>query len=70
MGLVLEWVYGTIVSTAEKSRDGAKRALGVAHRKTSHSTANINSIANCHTSTDQSCGVYLTGLEIVCCDVC
>ena len=28
MGLVLEWVYGTIVSTAEKARDGAKRALG------------------------------------------
>ena len=28
MGLVLEWVYGTIVSTAEKSRDGAKRPLG------------------------------------------
>jgi hypothetical protein len=25
---VLEWVYGTIVSTAEKARDGAKRALG------------------------------------------
>lgn len=29
MGLVLEWVYGTIVSTAEKARDGAKRQLGV-----------------------------------------
>lgn len=29
LGLVLEWVYGTIVSTAEKSRDGAKRPLGV-----------------------------------------
>lgn len=28
LGLVLEWVYGTIVSTAEKARDGAKRALG------------------------------------------
>ncbi len=28
LGLVLEWVYGTIVSTAEKSRDGAKRPLG------------------------------------------
>lgn len=28
MGLVLEWVYGTIVSTAEKARDSAKRALG------------------------------------------
>lgn len=28
MGLVLEWVYGTIVSTAEKARDGAKRHLG------------------------------------------
>lgn len=28
MGLVLEWVYGTIVSTAEKARDGAKRSLG------------------------------------------
>ena len=28
MGLVLEWVYGTIVSTAEKARDGAKRPLG------------------------------------------
>jgi hypothetical protein len=27
-GLVLEWVYGTIVSTAEKARDGAKRVLG------------------------------------------
>lgn len=27
-GLVLEWVYGTIVSTAEKARDGAKRPLG------------------------------------------
>lgn len=30
LGLVLEWVYGTIVSTAEKARDGAKRALGEA----------------------------------------
>ena len=30
MGLVLEWVYGTIVSTAEKARDGAKRSLGKA----------------------------------------
>ncbi len=30
MGLVLEWVYGTIVSTAEKARDGAKRSLGAA----------------------------------------
>jgi hypothetical protein len=29
MGLVLEWVYGSIVSTAEKSRDGAKRCLGL-----------------------------------------
>jgi hypothetical protein len=29
MGLVLEWVYGTIVSTAEKARDGAKRQLGM-----------------------------------------
>jgi hypothetical protein len=28
MGLVLEWVFGTIVSTAEKARDGAKRYLG------------------------------------------
>ena len=27
-GLVLEWVYGTIVSTAEKGRDAAHRALG------------------------------------------
>jgi hypothetical protein len=26
---VLEWVYGTIVSTAEKARDGAKRQLGL-----------------------------------------
>ena len=30
MGLVLEWVFGTIVSTAEKARDGAKRTLGKA----------------------------------------
>ncbi|WIA33521.1 hypothetical protein OEZ86_006646 [Tetradesmus obliquus] len=29
MGLVLEWVFGSIVSTAEKSRDGAKRCLGL-----------------------------------------
>ena len=29
MGLVLEWVYGTIVSTAEKARDSAKKPLGV-----------------------------------------
>lgn len=29
MGLVLEWVYGSIVSTAEKARDGAKRQLGL-----------------------------------------
>lgn len=28
LGLLLEWVYGTIVSTAEKARDGAKRSLG------------------------------------------
>eukprot|EP00210_Caulerpa_lentillifera_P002504 g2401.t1 len=28
VGLVLEWVYGSIVSTAEKARDGSKRALG------------------------------------------
>ena len=27
-GLVLEWVYGSIVSTAEKARDGAKRCIG------------------------------------------
>jgi len=26
-GLVLEWMYGSIVSTAEKARDGAKRPL-------------------------------------------
>jgi hypothetical protein len=26
---VLEWVYGSIVSTAEKARDGAKRQLGL-----------------------------------------
>ena len=26
---MLEWVYGTIVSTAEKARDGAKRQLGL-----------------------------------------
>ena len=30
MGLVLEWVYGTIVSTAEKARDSAKKPLGKA----------------------------------------
>lgn len=29
LGLVLEWVFGTIVSTAEKARDGAKRMLGM-----------------------------------------
>ena len=29
MGLVLEWVYGTIVSTAEKARDSAKKPLGM-----------------------------------------
>eukprot|EP00775_Hariotina_reticulata_P013475 gene13475-13601_t len=29
MGLVLEWVFGSIVSTAEKARDGAKRQLGL-----------------------------------------
>lgn len=34
MGLVLEWVYGTIVSTAEKARDGAKRPLGTPLAKT------------------------------------
>lgn len=28
MGLVLEWVHGTIVSTAEKARDSAKKILG------------------------------------------
>ena len=28
MGLTLEWVFGSIVSTAEKARDAAKRALG------------------------------------------
>ena len=33
IGLVLEWVYGTIVSTAEKARDGAKRLLGVYYFK-------------------------------------
>ncbi|KAL6765006.1 hypothetical protein V8C86DRAFT_2467238 [Haematococcus lacustris] len=27
-GLVLEWVFGSIVSTAEKARDGARRNLG------------------------------------------
>ncbi len=26
---MLEWVYGSIVSTAEKARDGAKRCLGM-----------------------------------------
>lgn len=25
---MLEWVYGSIVSTAEKARDAAKRQLG------------------------------------------
>jgi hypothetical protein len=29
LGLVLDWVYGSIVSTAEKARDGAKRQLGM-----------------------------------------
>lgn len=29
MGLVLEWVYGSIVSTAEKAREAAKRPLGL-----------------------------------------
>jgi hypothetical protein len=29
-GLVLEWLYGSIVSTAEKARDGAKRPLAAA----------------------------------------
>lgn len=29
---MLEWVYGTIVSTAEKARDGAKRPLGAPPR--------------------------------------
>ena len=28
MGLVLEWVYGTIVSTAGKARSGTRCALG------------------------------------------
>lgn len=28
VGLVLEWIYGSIVSTAEKARDSAKRNLG------------------------------------------
>lgn len=28
LGLVLEWVYGSIVATAEKARDCAKRPLG------------------------------------------
>lgn len=28
LGLVLEWVYGTIVSTAEKARNGARCSLG------------------------------------------
>lgn len=28
MGLSLEYVFGSIVSTAEKARDGAKRCLG------------------------------------------
>jgi hypothetical protein len=28
VGLTLEWVFGSIVSTAEKARDAAKRALG------------------------------------------
>ena len=32
LGLVLEWVFGTIVSTAEKARDGAKRILGIISR--------------------------------------
>ena len=36
MGLVLEWVYGTIVSTAEKARDGAKRTLGVCPMPIAH----------------------------------
>lgn len=39
-GLVLEWVYGSIVSTAEKARDGAKRMLGgwIPHAADAHHT--------------------------------
>ena len=31
VGLVLEWVYGSIVSTSEKARESAKRQLHAAH---------------------------------------
>lgn len=29
LGVVLEWVYGTIVSAATKARDAAQRPLGI-----------------------------------------
>lgn len=29
LGLVVEWIYGSIVSTATKDRDGAQRPLGI-----------------------------------------
>ena len=41
MGLVLEWVYGSIVSTAEKARDGAKRPLGNWHPSVQQSYQNL-----------------------------
>jgi hypothetical protein len=41
MGLVLEWVYGSIVSTAEKSRDGAKRCLGMSPPTTQQAYDNL-----------------------------
>jgi hypothetical protein len=38
---VLEWVYGSIVSTAEKSRDGAKRCLGLTPPTTQQAYDNL-----------------------------
>jgi hypothetical protein len=42
MGLVLEWVYGGILSTAEKSRDGAKRCLGMSPPTTQQAYDNLD----------------------------
>ena len=46
LGLVLEWVFGTIVSTAEKARDGAKRILGNVLPFSYHSTSSLDSDAS------------------------
>ena len=55
VGLVLEWVYGSIVSTAEKARDGAKRPLGDWHPSVQQSCQNLLEMLKDQSEWDARC---------------